>query len=89
MRISLISLISVVKTNRGYKADIEFEFSDESTVTGHVDFTSFLDDVDQSHKLHYDLGELNKFLVLQGDREFVDSVFSDDDFILELEQYIS
>ena len=47
------------------------------------------DDVDQSHKLHYDLGELNKFLVLQGDREFVDNVFSDDDFILELEQYIS
>ena len=49
----------------------------------------FFDDVDQSYKLHYDLGELNKFLVLQGDREFVDSVFSDDDFILELEQYIS
>ena len=43
--------------------------------TGQVDFTSFLDDVDQSYKLHYDLGELNKFLVLQGDREFVDSVF--------------
>ena len=42
MRISLISLISVVKTNKGYKADIEFEFSDESTVTGQVDFTSFL-----------------------------------------------
>ena len=43
-------------------------------MTGQVDFTSFLDDVDQSHKLHYDLGELNKFLVLQGDREFVDIV---------------
>ena len=40
MRISLISLISVVKTNKGYKADIEFELSDESTVTGQVDFTS-------------------------------------------------
>ena len=32
MRISLISLISVVKTNKGYKADIEFEFSDDDFI---------------------------------------------------------
>ena len=88
MRISLISLISVVKTNKGYKADIEFEFSDESTVTGQVDFTSFL--MMQTNLINYImiLVSLTNFF-LQGDREFVDSVFSDDDFILELEQYIS
>ena len=89
MRISLISLISVVETNNGYKAEIEFEFSDESRVAGQVDFTYFFDDVDQSYKLNYDLGQLNKFLVLHEDKEFVHDVLSDEDFILELQQYVS
>ena len=53
------------------KADIEFEFSDEKHSDRSGWFTSETDVEFQSHKLHYDLGELNKFEVLQGDRSLL------------------